>query len=49
MQQTVVNPPATADAAPDAIVSYSASPGSRKWTCTSIKPGVTKHPAASIT
>ena len=32
MQQTEVNPPATAAADPDATVSSSSSPGSRKWT-----------------
>src|SRR6478752_7712047 len=49
MQQTDVNPPATAAAEPDPTVSSSSSPGSRKCTCTSINPGVTYFPFASTT
>src|SRR5690606_17429990 len=49
MQHTVVKPPRTAAAAPVSSVSFSGKPGSRKWTCTSIKPGVTTRPLASTT
>ncbi len=49
MQQTVVNPPVTAAALPVAIVSLCSSPGSRKWTCMSTKPGTTNLPVQSIT
>ena len=48
MQTMPVNPPATAAAHPDAIVSSSSSPGSRKCTCRSINPGTTRQPAASM-
>ena len=37
--QTAVNPPAAAARAPVAIVSTSSRPGSRRWQCTSMKPG----------
>ena len=46
---TVVNPPATAAAAPLAIVSLYSWPGSRRCTCMSIKPGATINPVASNT
>src|SRR5688572_23057795 len=49
MQQTVVKPPATAAAEPEATVSSSSSPGSRKWTWMSMRPGVTYMPLASMT
>ena len=49
MAQMVVNPPATAAAAAVAMVSSSSWPGSRQWTCRSIRPGQTILPAASIT
>ena len=39
MQAIEVNPPASAAAVPVAIVSSSSRPGSRRWTCMSIKPG----------
>ena len=41
MQHTEVNPPAAAAAVPEAIVSLYVCPGSRKWTCRSMKPGAT--------
>ena len=44
MQATAVKPPATADAAPVAIVSLCSCPGSRRWTCMSMSPGVTTQP-----
>ena len=40
MHATDVTPPATAAAVPVAIVSSSSRPGSRRWTCMSIQPGV---------
>ncbi len=49
MQHTLVNPPETAAAVPVAMVSLCSCPGSRRCTCGSISPGVTMHPAASIT
>jgi hypothetical protein len=49
MQATEVMPPARAAAAPVAIVSSSSLPGSRRWTCTSIRPGQTIRPRASMT
>ena len=45
--QTLVQPPATAAAAPVAIVSLYSWPGSRRCTCRSIKPGATIRPVAS--
>src|SRR3954454_20967807 len=48
MQTTVVNPPAAAARAPEAIVSLWENPGSRRWTCISINPGATIKPDASI-
>ena len=36
---TAANPPRRAASRPDAVVSASGMPGSRKWTCTSMKPG----------
>src|SRR4051794_18073644 len=44
MQATAVNPPATADAVPVAIVSLCSWPGSRRWTCMSMRPGTTRNP-----
>ncbi len=49
MHATAVKPPATAAAAPVAIVSLCVCPGSRRWTCMSMKPGATIAPAASTT
>ncbi len=49
MQATEVTPPASAAAAPVAIVSSSSLPGSRRWTWTSISPGQTIMPRASMT
>ena len=48
MQATDVTPPARAAAVPVAIVSSSSRPGSRRWTCMSIRPGQTIRPAASM-
>jgi hypothetical protein len=48
MQQTVVNPPATAAAAPVAMVSSSSLPGSRKWTWMSSRPGTISLLVASM-
>src|SRR5437773_7728358 len=48
MQTIVVNPPAAAARAPEAIVSLWLNPGSRRWTCMSIKPGQTMRLLASI-
>ena len=45
---TAVNPPAAAARAPDVIVSLCSPPGSRRWTCTSMSPGVTRRPAQSM-
>ena len=39
MHATAVKPPATAAAVPVAIVSLCVWPGSRRWTCMSMKPG----------
>ena len=47
MQATAVNPPATAAAAPVAIVSLCSCPGSRRCTCMSMRPGVITVPAGS--
>ena len=49
MQATEVTPPASAAAAPVAIVSSSSLPGSRRWTWMSIRPGQTIRPRASMT
>ena len=49
MAQTVVNPPLAAALAPVRIVSLCSKPGSLKWTCKSISPGITNIPSASIT
>jgi len=48
MQQTVVKPPASADAVPVLIVSFDSPPGSRRWTCGSISPGAMIFPPQSI-
>ena len=45
--QTVVTPPRAAAAVPVAIVSLYSSPGSRKCTCISTRPGITSRPSAS--
>ena len=47
MHATDVTPPATAAAVPVAIVSSSSRPGSRRWTCMSIRPGETISPVQS--
>src|SRR5262249_61805994 len=39
MHAPAVNPPATAAAVPVATVSLCSCPGSRRWTCMSIRPG----------
>ena len=49
MQQTLVKPPASADAEPVRTVSFASPPGSRRWTWGSIRPGVTNLPPQSIT
>src|SRR6185436_1966920 len=41
------NPPAAAAALPDSMVSSSSRPGSRRWTCMSMKPGATTLPETS--
>ena len=46
--QTVVNPPWAAAASPDATVSASSLPGSRKWAWRSMNPGATTTPPSSI-
>ena len=43
---TAVNPPAAAARAPEAIVSTSSRPGSRRWQCTSMNPGRDHEPGA---
>ncbi len=47
MQTTEVKPPRAAAAVPVAIFSLAVWPGSRKWTCRSIRPGETIFPLAS--
>jgi hypothetical protein len=47
MQTTEVNPPRAAAAVPVARFSLAVWPGSRKWTCKSIRPGQTIFPLAS--
>ena len=47
--QMLVQPPATAAAAPVATVSLYSCPGSRRCVCRSIKPGATINPVASST
>ena len=49
MQQTVAKPPATAEAVPLLTVSFASPPGSRRWTCGSISPGVTSMPPQATT
>src|SRR5258708_1176379 len=49
MQQTAVNPPRAAALVPVSIVSEFSCPGSRRWTCMSMKPGATTSPVASNT
>src|SRR5216684_1725745 len=49
MSKTVVTPPAAAAAVPLRKPSLYVAPGSRMWTWTSITPGRTKRPEASIT
>src|SRR5260221_5600428 len=48
-QQRAVNPPRAAALVPLSMVSEFSCPGSRRWTCMSIKPGATMRPAASNT
>src|SRR5205814_72159 len=48
MAAMAVKPPAAAARVPVAIVSLYSWPGSRRWTCMSIRPGATTRPAASI-
>ena len=48
IRQTVVKPPCAAAASPDAIVSASSLPGSRKWAWRSMKPGATTTPRSSM-
>ena len=48
MRQTVVNPPWAAAARPEATVSASSLPGSRKWAWRSMNPGATTTPRSSI-
>src|SRR5579884_1992185 len=47
MQQMVVKPPAAAAREPVSMVSACSNPGSRRWTCMSMKPGATTSPEAS--
>src|ERR1700719_1105655 len=47
MQQTAVNPPRAAAFVPVSMVSEFSCPGSRRWTCMSMKPGATTRPVAS--
>jgi hypothetical protein len=47
MTATLVKPPSIAAAEPVAIVSLSSRPGSRKWTCISMRPGQATRPRAS--
>src|SRR3989304_4785949 len=49
MQATAVKPPAAAGRAPPWMVSALSLPGSRRWTCISMKPGATTRFAASKT
>src|SRR5260370_13371620 len=49
MQKTEVNPRGAAALVPVSMVSEFSCPGSRRWTCMSIKPGVTTRPVASNT
>ena len=44
MQQMEVNPPAAAAREPLSMVSAYSKPGSRRWTCMSMKPGATMRP-----
>src|ERR1700722_5506412 len=46
---TAVNPPSAAARVPDATVSASSRPGSRRWVCRSTRPGRATRPAASST
>ena len=49
MQATAVKPPATAAATPVATVSLCSCPGSRRWTCMSMRPGQTMNPLGTST
>ncbi len=49
MQARSTNPPLAAALVPVSIVSASSFPGSRRWTCISIKPGETIFPLTSMT
>ena len=44
MQQMEVKPPAAAAREPLSMVSACSKPGSRRWTCMSMKPGATTRP-----
>ena len=46
--QIVVYPPFAAAMEPVAMVSLCSLPGSRRWTCTSINPGLMNFPSASM-
>ena len=46
--QIVVHPPRAAAAVPEAMVSLCSCPGSRRWTCRSTMPGVTRAPPRSM-
>ena len=48
MQAIEVMPPASAAAVPVSMVSSSFWPGSRRWTCMSMRPGQTRSPVASM-
>ena len=47
--QTAVNPPAAAARVPVAMSSLYSCPGSRRWVCRSMRPGMTHCPRTSIT
>src|ERR1700730_5185198 len=49
IEQTAVNPPRAAVLVPVSMVSEFSCPGSRRWTCMSMKPGATTRPVASNT
>ena len=49
MARMLVNPPAAAARVPVAMVSFWLPPGSRRWTCMSMRPGATMRPFASMT
>src|SRR3954470_21103841 len=47
ISNTAMTPPSTAAREPVSRSSFHSSPGSRKWTCVSITPGMTVRPEAS--